>query len=103
MTILVWILAAWLIFPLITLDKVDMSNVIHYLYRTALGLTLLIILFGKTMFDIIFPWVHDRKIPALNAVLLTLYAIGLGAGIAFLVVRLAMLYMKSRSSSGVVF
>jgi uncharacterized membrane protein YhdT len=99
-TIMLWILAAWLVYPLVNLDTVDMSNVIGYLYRSALGLTLLVIFLGKTLFDIIFPWVHDRKLPALNALLLTLYALALTGGIIFMVLRIAMLYMRSRTQPG---
>jgi len=102
-TVLLWALAAWLLYPLADLDKVDMSNVLSYLYRSALGLTLLIIFLGKALFDLIFPWVHDRKLPALNALLLTLYALALSGGIIFMILRLAMLYMRSRRGSGVVF
>ncbi len=102
-TIALWLIAAWLLYPLVDLDKVDMSNVMSYLYRSAFGLTLLVIFLGKTLFDLIFPWVHDRKLPALNALLLTLYALILTGGIIFMVLRLAVLYMKSRSPSGNVF
>jgi len=99
-TIALWVLAAWLLYPLVHLDNVDMSNVLSYLYRSALGLTLLIIFLGKTLFDLIFPWVHDRKLPSLNALLLTLYALVLTGGIIFLILRIAMLYMKRRTGGG---
>ena len=97
LTLACWALAAWLLYPLINLDRVDMSNVKPYLYRSALGLTLLIILFGKTLFDLIYPWVHSKKLSRLNAALLILYAIGLSGGIVFMILRMAMLAMKDRS------
>lgn len=96
LTLVLWILAAWLLYPLVNLDRVDMSNVKPYLYRSALGLTLLIIFFGKTLFDLIYPWVYSRRLPGLNAALLTLYAAALGGGIIFMVIRMAALAMKSR-------
>lgn len=96
LTLALWILAAWLLFPLANLDRVDMSNVKPYLYRSALGLTLLIIFFGKTLFDLIYPWVYSRKLPRLNAALLTLYAFALGGGIIFMIIRMAALAMKNR-------
>lgn len=98
LTLGLWALAAWLLYPLINLDRVDMSNVKSTLYRSALGLTLLIIFFGKTLFDLIYPWMSGKKLPRLNAVLLTLYAVGLSAGIVFMVLRMAMLAMKNRGS-----
>jgi hypothetical protein len=96
LTLAFWALAAWLLFPLINLDRIDMSNVKSYLYRSALGLTLLIIFFGKTLFDLIYPWVYSKKLPRLNAALLILYAIGLSGGIVFMILRMAMLAMKNR-------
>lgn len=97
LTLAFWALAAWLLYPLINLDRVDMSNVKPYLYRSALGLTLLIIFFGKTLFDLIYPWVYSKKLPRLNAALLTLYAAALGSGIIFMILRMATLAMKDRS------
>jgi len=96
LTLAFWALAAWLLYPLVNLDRIDMSNVKTYLYRSALGLTLLIIFFGKTLFDLIYPWVYSKKLPRLNAALLILYAIGLSGGIVFMILRMAALAMKNR-------
>ena len=97
-TLALWALAAWLLFPLINFDKIDMSNVIPYLYRSALGLTLMIIFLGKTLFDLIFPWVQGKKLPVMNSLFLTLYALGLAAGIVFMIIRIALLYLKNRQA-----
>jgi hypothetical protein len=91
-----WALAGWLLYPLVNLDRVDMSNVKPYLYRSALGITLMIIFFGKTLFDLVYPWVHGKKLPRLNAVLLILYAGALGAGLIVMIIRMAALAMRSR-------
>jgi hypothetical protein len=96
LTAVLWILAAWLLFPLVNLDRVDMSNVKQTLYRSALGITILIIFFGKTLFDLIDPWVSSRKLPRWNAVLLILYMAALSGGIVFMVLRLAVVAAKSR-------
>jgi hypothetical protein len=96
LTLALWALAAWLLYPLVNLDRVDMSNVKATLYRSAFGLTLLIIFFGKTLFDLIYPWVSSKKLPRLNAALLILYAIGLCGGIVIMILRMAMLAMKDR-------
>lgn len=95
-TVLLWLAAAWLLLPLVHIDRVDLTNVKSYLYRTALGLTLLIIFFGKTLFDLVFPWVQGRKLSALNAALLSLYALMLSGGILLAVLRLVTIYLKSR-------
>lgn len=96
LTLAFWALTAWLLYPLVNLDRVDMSNVKPYLYRSALGLTLLIIFFGKTLFDLIYPWVYSKKLPRLNAALLTLYTAALGGGIIFMIIRMAALAMKNQ-------
>jgi hypothetical protein len=96
LTLALWAFAAWLLYPLVNLDRIDMSNVKATLYKSALGLTLLIIFFGKTLFDLIYPWVHSKELPRLNAALLALYALALGAGIIFMIIRMAALTMKNR-------
>ena len=96
LTLALWILAAWLLYPLVNLDRVDMSNVKATLYKSALGLTLLLIFFGKTLFDLIHPWVYSKRLPRLNAALLALYALALGGGIVFMILRMALLATKDR-------
>jgi uncharacterized membrane protein YhdT len=91
-----WIITAWLLYPLIAADTVDMSNVKEYIYRSALGITIMIILFGKTLVDLIFPLVSSEKMPLVNTLLLTVYSLALAGGIVFMIVRLVFLYMKSR-------
>jgi hypothetical protein len=99
-TLLLWLVTAWLLYPLVSLDRVDPSNVKEYLYRTAIGLTLMIVFFGKTLFDLIYPWVVGRKIPLVNVVFLTLYALALTGGIVFLLLRMVLLLVKNRQGSG---
>lgn len=95
-TIVLWILAAWLLYPLVQLDRVDMSNVKSYIYRSALGLTLMIIFFGKTVFDLIFPWVHSKKLPLLNTIFLAFYALALSGGILFTILRIVTVYLQNQ-------
>lgn len=98
--LVLWLAMAWLLYPLVVLDRVDVSNVKSYLYRSALGLTMLIVFFGKALFDLIYPWVVGRKLPVRDAVLLTLYLLALTGGVIFLVIRMTLLLMKSRQSGG---
>ena len=100
LTLVLWAAAAWFLYPLLNLDNVDMSNVKQYLYRSAMGITILIIFFGKTLYDLVFPWVTNRTIPRLNLLLLSLYLLVLAGGIAFVVVRMAVLFIKSRQRQG---
>ena len=96
--LILWILAAWLLYPLINLDTVDMENAKEYLFRSAFGIALMVIFFGKTILDLLFPQVTMRKIPLMNTIFLTLYAFLLAGGIIFMALRIIMLYLKSRES-----
>ena len=100
LTLLLWAAAAWLLYPLLHVDDVDMSNVKSVLYRSAVGITILLIFFGKTLHDLIFPWVTSRALPRLNAVLLALYLVLLSGGIIFVVVRMASLLVRNRRGGG---
>ena len=96
--IILWIATAWLLYPLINLDSVDMDNAKEYLYRSAVGLTIMIIFFGKTILDLLFPQVTFRRMPLLNTILLAIYSIALAGGIIFMVTRMIILYLRSRES-----
>jgi hypothetical protein len=98
LTLALWIIAAWLLYPLINLDTVQMENAKEYLYRSAFGIALLLIFFGKTIFDLLFPQVTMGKMPLLNTIFLTLYALVLAGGILFMVLRMIVLYLKSRET-----
>jgi hypothetical protein len=98
--LVLWVATAWLLYPLVVLDRVDISNVKSYLYRSALGLTMLIVFFGKALFDLIYPWVVGRKLPVRDAVLLTLYLLALTGGVIFMIIRMTLLLMKSRQAGG---
>ncbi len=98
LTLILWILAAWLLYPLINLDTVDMENAKEYLYRSAFGIALMVIFFGKTILDLLFPQVTLGKMPLMNTIFLILYAFLLAGGIIFMALRIIMLYLKSRES-----
>ncbi len=96
--IILWLLTAWLLYPLIVLDSIDMENAKQYLYRSAFGITIMLIFFGKTLIDLLFPEVSAKKMPVFNTVFLGIYSIALAGGIIFMIVRIVILFMKSRKS-----
>ncbi len=51
--LLIWILAAWLLYPLVFI-KFDLGDVRTSFFRSLAGVALLIIMFGKNMVDVIF-------------------------------------------------
>jgi len=93
---LLWIAAAWLLYPLTILDSTDITRAKEYLYRSASGITLMVIFYGKTLIDLIYPHVSSRPIALLNTLFLYVYAIVLTAGIIFIMTRIIVLYGRSR-------
>ena len=93
--ILVWGLAAWLIFPLLFMKTATLQDASKYFIRSALGIILLIILFGKTVTDLFFPLDTSRKKSLLHVLLLTVYALVMAGGIIMILFRILALYLKS--------
>ena len=100
MLMVLWAITAWLLYPLVVLDSIQMNNAKEYLYRSAVGIAILIIILGKTIFDLLFPQSVNRKVPIVNTIFLSLYALVTAGGIIFLVSRMIILYMKSRTGDG---
>ena len=98
LVVILWVITAWLLYPLINLDNVDMDNAKEYLYRSAIGITIMIIFFGKTILDLFFPQLTFKTLPLLNTIFLAIYSIALAGGIIFMITRMIILYMKSRKS-----
>ncbi|MFB0564930.1 MAG: hypothetical protein ACETWK_04550 [Candidatus Aminicenantaceae bacterium] len=97
--LILWLITAWLLYPLIILDSVNIKNAKEYLYRSAVGIAIMLILFGKTIFDLLFPQAISKKMSLLNTIFLTLYCMALASGIIFMVSRMIVLYLK-RGDSG---
>lgn len=95
--IFIWISIAWLLYPLITLESISMINAKQYLYRSAIGIGLMIILFGKTVFDLLFPQATNRRVPVINSIFLIVYSFLMAGGIIFMVSRLIVLYIRTQS------
>lgn len=96
--VLIWALTAWLIFPLLLMKTATLQEASKYFYRSALGIILLILLFGKTVTDLFFPLDTSRKKSILQVVFLTLYALVMAGGIILVLFRILALYMKSGSA-----
>jgi hypothetical protein len=99
--VLVWGLTIWLIFPLIFLKEPSLKDASKYFYRSALGITMLIILYGKTLFDLFFPLDTSRKKTVFQVLFLTLYALGLTGGIIFVLFRIFALFIQGGSAGQV--
>lgn len=94
--LLLWGVTVWLLYPLIVLDNAFTINAKEYLFRAVIGITIMIILFGKTVFDLFFPLSTSNKTTALQTVFLTLYSMILAGGIIFMLGRLVSLFVRSQ-------
>ncbi len=92
----IWICIAWLLYPLITLESINMLNAKQYLYRSAIGIVLMIILFGKIVFDLLYPQTTNRRMSIVNTIFLTVYSFLMAGGIIFMVSRLIVLYLRKQ-------
>ena len=95
----VWLFTAWLLMPLITLDKVDLHSSTEYFYRSAGGVVIMIILFGKTIVDLLFSQDLSRKKSILYVTFLTIYSIGLAGGIIFMCLRILLIFLNANAST----
>lgn len=98
-TFLVWICIVWLLYPLLALESVSIDNAKQYVYRSAFGIVLMIILFGKTVFDLLFPQATNRRIPVMNSIFLIVYSFLMAGGIIFMISRLIVLYFKTQGDN----
>jgi hypothetical protein len=96
--ILYWGVTAWLLYPLIS-EIITPATAKEYLYRAAFGVVLLVLIFGKTLFDLLFSAEHSRAHSGLNVALLTLYITVMAGGIIFMLIRILTLYLNKNAST----
>ena len=95
----VWVLIAWLLYPLLVLDSTSTINAKEYFYRSAAGIAMMIIMFGKTLTDLLFPLEISQKKALSYTVLLTIYSFVLAGGIIYMISRAIVVYLKSSTST----
>ena len=96
---LVWAIVAWLLYPLLVLDSIDLINAKSYFYRSAFGIILMIILFGKTITDLLMPIDVSRKKALSYTIFLTVYSLVLMGGIVYMIARAILVYLNNAASS----
>jgi len=97
--IAIWAVTAWLLYPLIFIGEVTPSSVKGFFYRAAAGIVIMIILFGKTLFDLLFPLDVSRRKSIVSVALLTLYTFAMAGGIIFILIRILLAYLNQNSST----
>jgi hypothetical protein len=90
-----WIFTAWLFYPLFTFNAIQMANAKMYLFRAAIGIAIMLILFGKTVFDLFFPQSSSEVKSILNTIFLAIYSFVIAGGIIYMVARMIVLYIRS--------
>lgn len=95
----IWAVAAWLLYPLIFIGEVTPSSVKGFFYRSSAGIVIMIILFGKTLFDLLFPLDVSRRKSVVSVALLTLYTFAMAGGIIFILIRILLAYLNQNSST----
>jgi len=96
--LIVWIFVAWLLFPILTINSLEYWNVKTYLYRTVAAVAIMLILFGKTIFDLFFPIDASKRESLINTIFLTVYSIVILIGIFFIAGRLIVFYFKGSNT-----
>lgn len=91
-----WAATAWLLLPLIQLDAVNIENAKLYLYRSAAGILIMVILLGKTIFDLLYSQHASQKRSLLNTVFLTVYSIVVTGGLIYMAARMITVFLQSK-------
>ena len=94
-TLGLWILVIWLLYPLITLDSMAKFNLNPYLFRSTIGILIMIIMLGRNVFDLFMPQAYSQKTPAGKTLFLVLYSFVMAGIIIFMISRLIKIYIGS--------
>jgi len=95
----VWVAIAWLLYPLLVLDSTTTINAKEYFYRSVIGIAMMIIMFGKTLTDLLFPLDISQKKALSYTVLLAIYSFVLAGGVIYMISRVIVVYLKSSTST----
>jgi hypothetical protein len=98
LTLVLWTAVALLLLPFLNLEKINPLNAKMYLYRGLFGIAIMLIFFGKTLFDLLFPQYARTRMSRVNALLLTLYTLAIAGGLIFMVIRMVVVYIESRKT-----
>jgi cytochrome b561 len=95
LTALVLLFAIWLVSPFFRLDASDEANGKINSYRLALGLTVMILFVGKSLWDVLAPQGLAKKVSNAKAIALVGLTIVIMGFIVFTVARAAAYYLGS--------
>lgn len=93
-----WAVVVWLLYPLLVIRTPADWNPEAHTLRSIVGLMMLILLLGKTIFDLFFPLESSKSMSWLKTIFLILYTVFLTTGIIYLAGRMVVLYFVSETS-----
>ncbi len=96
--VIVWLFTIWLLYPILTASSLEFWDVNTYFYRTVIGIAIMLVFFGKTIFDLFFPLDSSRGESLLQTIFLTLYGLLVVTGILYIAGRLVVLYFHSSNA-----
>ncbi len=96
--VIVWLFTIWLLYPILTASSLEFWDVKTYFYRTVIGIAIMLVFFGKTIFDLFFPLDSSKSESLLQTIFLTLYGLLVVTGILYVAGRLVIFYFKSSNA-----
>ena len=96
--LIVWAFVIWLLYPILTVSALDFWNTSTYFWRTVLGIAILLLFFGKTIFDLFFPLDSSKSESLLQTVFLTVYGLLVAIGILYIAGRLVVFYFTRQNA-----
>ena len=90
-----WIVVGLLLYPLLVLDDMADFNLNSYLFRSTIGIVIMIIMLGRNVFDLFMPQAYSQKVSNIRTALLVIYSFLITGGIIFMISRLIKLYIST--------
>jgi len=94
-TVALMMFAVWLVWPFVRIDRsiYAQGNIIGY--RLALGLTIMIIFIGKSMFDALAPQGLARPVSNTRGILLIVFSLILTGFVVYVVAQATVLFLRT--------
>lgn len=83
----------WLLYPVISAESISPDAAKVFFYRSVAGFAILIILFGKSLFDLFFP--GARPVTWLDKAWLIVYSVIIGFSLVVLICRVLQIVLSN--------
>jgi hypothetical protein len=96
--VIIWTFTIWLLYPILTANSLESWDVKTFFIRTVLGIAIMLVFFGKTIFDLFFPLDSSKSESILQTIFLTLYGLLVVTGILYVAGKLVIFYFTSSNA-----